>query len=76
MDIILVLAALIFGLLAVASLTCLLLARSKPRSTPSDNAIRLYKPCKQRRESLKRATFNARLLVAGGSIDIPQRRRA
>ncbi len=74
MDIILVLAAIIFGLLAVASIVCLRLARSKPRSAPGDNAIRLYPSRKQRRESLKRATLTANLLVVGGTIDIPNRR--
>jgi hypothetical protein len=66
-------ASIIFVLLAVAAIGCLWLAHTKP-ATPGDNAIRLYKPCKQRRETLKRATQNARLLVAGGTIDIPKRR--
>lgn len=69
-------ASIIFVLMAGISIACLLMARSTPRSKPTNNAIRLYRPCRQRRATLKRATLNARLMVAGGTIDIPARRRA
>lgn len=79
-SLILSIAGVIFGLLGGVSITCLLLARYEPKAkqdqAPHINAIRLWKPSKQRRETLKRATRNARLMVAGGSIDIPARRRA
>lgn len=75
-----IVASIIFGLIGGIALTCLVLAGLAPKiksgSRSKQNSIRLWKPCKQRRETLKRATRNARLMVAGGSIDIPARRRA
>lgn len=79
--IILILAGLIFGLMGGIAITCLALVRYEPKAKqaqpPRVNSIRLWKPSRQRRETLKRATHNAKLFVMGGTIDFPsQRRRA
>lgn len=76
METVLICASLIFALLAGGAIGCLMMARTKPQTKPVSNGIRIWRPSRQRRESLKRATHNARLFVAGGSIDIPNRRRA